>query len=1269
MYKSTFFLSLLLIAGVVASATHEGLSSGIRKETRVTQSGVVEERSVYIPEMLDKTGSTPSIHLTPTHRLYQGEPETTVVWVDRAHLNAIAEYSAISSEGMHIFTNWMLNNERVSLYFSAGSGVPIWTYYAPDEFVLEVGESWNASVLSAGDGEAGYRWSRYSSSPAWEYNFGEEMRAASASHDGTKVVYLTRTASGGHIYTLSAETGEILWDYGWSGDPSQSLALSEDGSVAAVLTYDSCYVFDEFGQRGGALRVHGAQWPSQVALSGDGNLLVFGDYQQNLRLYEWGGTNYELKWTAHLGTSPYYDWVTAIAISRDGSTILAGTMDFNYRNNCVACYDTSSSTPRWTCHRYGYGIKSVALSADGRMGIAGCEGDTDVVNGYGDAVSVFDMTDSIPILSISDCEAEGGERGSILSVAISDSGDWACASGKAVRSYEWGSGGEVYCIHIGEIITCDVGITSINSPPDKLKRDTTYAVGTTCSNYGEASVSFWTYFNIEDSLGVSIYEDSSEVVNLAPGGSRAVNFGDFTPLSYGWYKLTTWTALDGDGYPGDDTLSTIAWCRHDAVCDCIDNPFYEITVNQFTPVVAKVKNIGAYEDTVTVVITIIDSNETVVYSDTLDTFLSPDESAQLYFSDWTPESVGTYTAYTNAFTSEDYDSLNGICSKPISSTYEIIYDDGSSNMWYYVSSEYHDNKFAVRFTPVIDTPMTLVSARVYVSHNNPFAISVNRDSSGLPGGIVLGPDTVACSSPPEWVEMVYSHPLSSTDDFWVVFHWLSNSPDRPWVGADYDYPCEERSWWYSSAKTSLCRVGYYENEGLLVGKTEKFDDKDGWTNVDDADWMIRALVTPSGANPDIQVSPDSLYFEIMAGEGRNKEDGGFSSRCGTDAHRLIDVKIEASPASGSKISLGDVYHPTFYISDPETLYYDDGSFETGIGLTSSSGFTPDESETYGFATQFSHTPTNLYGLMLYFTEFAGSSFRLYVWDDEGGVPNSGGMPIWVDMDMAAPTADEWFSLALDTLPVPNPFWIGAIYNYIGPTGSPDWRIGYDQNTEDTHTFGNLGGDPDDWSPMSDYGYGYAYGVRAVIGGVGIIQDTAQMWVKNMGNGMLSVTDITWEGSWIKDINPGSFNVPEGDSIQVTVVAANDGLAGGFYYDTLRIASNDADEPVYSEACVLRILTTGVEETHSRFEVFPAYPSPMRSEVSIAYTLPDNIEANLKIYDISGRVIRTFDHLTNVHSPITWHGRDESGRRVPAGIYFCSLFTGNSRSTRKVVKIK
>ncbi|MCK4421497.1 hypothetical protein KAW48_06840, partial [candidate division WOR-3 bacterium] len=337
---------------------------GVKKVEETLKSGETVVRDV----LLVKNKHTGKIEVIKTQSVIdvefqRGEPETTVVWVDRNHLNAIADYSRISGEGMHIFTNWQLNNERVSLYLSHGGTTPLWSFDADDEFSRQVGESQDALVLSAGDNTILSNWERQTFTPKWTRDVGENIIAVDVSHDGSTIVYTTYSGSDGvgRVYAVSASTGAPLWDYEFAG--AGQLALSEDGSVVAVLTYDSCYVFDASGQRGVALFVGGSQNPEQVALSDDGNLLVFGDYQENLWLYEWKGVDYELKWSAELDISGYYDWVIAVDIA--GRTIFAGTQGFDDYKNYVAKFDTSSNVPVWECHRYGYGMSSVALSADG----------------------------------------------------------------------------------------------------------------------------------------------------------------------------------------------------------------------------------------------------------------------------------------------------------------------------------------------------------------------------------------------------------------------------------------------------------------------------------------------------------------------------------------------------------------------------------------------------------------------------------------------------------------------------------------------------------------------------------------------------------------------------------------------------------------------------------------------------------------------------------------------------------------------------------------
>lgn len=64
---------------------------------------------------------------------------------------------------------------------------------------------------------------------------------------------------------------------------------------------------------------------------------------------------------------------------------------------------------------------------------------------------------------------------------------------------------------------------------------------------------------------------------------------------------------------------------------------------------------------------------------------------------------------------------------------------------------------------------------------------------------------------------------------------------------------------------------------------------------------------------------------------------------------------------------------------------------------------------------------------------------------------------------------------------------------------------------------------------------------------------------------------------------------------------------------------------------------------------------------------------MRIYDISGRLVRDFSyllsHITYPISVITWHSDDSFGKKLPAGTYFCVLKTGKDIFLKKIVKIE
>jgi hypothetical protein len=75
----------------------------------------------------------------------------------------------------------------------------------------------------------------------------------------------------------------------------------------------------------------------------------------------------------------------------------------------------------------------------------------------------------------------------------------------------------------------------------------------------------------------------------------------------------------------------------------------------------------------------------------------------------------------------------------------------------------------------------------------------------------------------------------------------------------------------------------------------------------------------------------------------------------------------------------------------------------------------------------------------------------------------------------------------------------------------------------------------------------------------------------------------------------------------------------------------------------------------------AWPNPFSNSVRFNLNpgTPGTPNPILSIFDNSGRAVRT---LTGS----SWDGRDQSGRLVSPGIYFCRIGTGDTQSETKLV---
>jgi hypothetical protein len=87
---------------------------------------------------------------------------------------------------------------------------------------------------------------------------------------------------------------------------------------------------------------------------------------------------------------------------------------------------------------------------------------------------------------------------------------------------------------------------------------------------------------------------------------------------------------------------------------------------------------------------------------------------------------------------------------------------------------------------------------------------------------------------------------------------------------------------------------------------------------------------------------------------------------------------------------------------------------------------------------------------------------------------------------------------------------------------------------------------------------------------------------------------------------------------------------------------------------------------------PNFPNPFSGSTVIPYALPAPAMVSLRVYDVSGRLVRALEENASRGSGrhvASWNGRDGQGGALPAGVYFCRLDADGQTETRHLVLLK
>jgi flagellar hook assembly protein FlgD len=93
------------------------------------------------------------------------------------------------------------------------------------------------------------------------------------------------------------------------------------------------------------------------------------------------------------------------------------------------------------------------------------------------------------------------------------------------------------------------------------------------------------------------------------------------------------------------------------------------------------------------------------------------------------------------------------------------------------------------------------------------------------------------------------------------------------------------------------------------------------------------------------------------------------------------------------------------------------------------------------------------------------------------------------------------------------------------------------------------------------------------------------------------------------------------------------------------------------------------QLNSALSLIQNYPNPFTANTAIRYSIPPNTNAMLKIYDVAGKLIKSYQAHSgsqSVTGQFIWNRKDKNNHYVPSGVYYYTLTTLNNTITRKMV---
>ncbi len=186
-------------------------------------------------------------------------------------------------------------------------------------------------------------------------------------------------------------------------------------------------------------------------------------------------------------------------------------------------------------------------------------------------------------------------------------------------------------------------------------------------------------------------------------------------------------------------------------------------------------------------------------------------------------------------------------------------------------------------------------------------------------------------------------------------------------------------------------------------------------------------------------------------------------------------------------------------------------------------------------------------------------------------------------------------------------------------------------------------------------------------------DTTTLHLENNTNEAITITTASTRSPFFAVAKALPFDIPANGEFALPVVFFPDSVND--WRDVLTIRADSPTEGFGLQVALIATDLVGIgsddEHAAGSFYLAQNYPNPFNPETNIGFRISDVGIVQLKIYDISGRLLKTLVNESMNAGDYTsvWDGKNRFGQEVSSGIYFYQLSVKASGKKKQITKVR